>query len=91
MTLSAPTWHERAAALKIDGRMLIDGERRAAASGETFECRSPIDGRLLGAVARGRSADIDAAVASARTAFDDQRWAGKPPAARKKVLQRFAE
>jgi gamma-glutamyl-gamma-aminobutyraldehyde dehydrogenase len=86
-----PAWRERAAALKIDGRMLIDGERRDAADGESFECRSPIDGRLLGAVARGRSADVDAAVASARAAFEARRWAGQPPAARKKVLQRFAE
>jgi gamma-glutamyl-gamma-aminobutyraldehyde dehydrogenase len=84
-------WRERAAALKIDGRMLIDGERRAAADGESFECHSPIDGRLLGAVARGRVTDIAAAVASARTAFEARHWAGQPPAARKKVLQRFAE
>jgi gamma-glutamyl-gamma-aminobutyraldehyde dehydrogenase len=85
------SWHERAAALRVDGRMVIDGERRASASGETFDCASPIDGRLLGAVARGRDADIDAAVRSARAAFDDGRWAGKPPAVRKKLLLRFAE
>ena len=66
MDKTAVNWHERAAALRIDGR-------------------------LLGAVARGRQADIDAAVAAARTAFDAGRWAGQPPAARKKVLQRFAE
>jgi acyl-CoA reductase-like NAD-dependent aldehyde dehydrogenase len=87
----APDWHERAAAARIDGRMVIDGERRAAAAGETFDCLSPIDGRNLGAVARARAADVDAAVKSARAAFDDQRWAGKPPAARKKILQRFAD
>ena len=39
----------------------------------------------------GRTADIDRAVASARAAFADARWAGKAPAVRKKVLQRFAE
>ena len=39
----------------------------------------------------GREADIDAAVKSARAAFDDGRWCGKPPAARKKILQRFAD
>ena len=49
------------------------------------------DGRNLGPVARGRGADIDLAVASARAAFDDGRWARKAPAARKKVLQRFAD
>ena len=91
MSIATPNWHERAAALRIDGRAVIDGERRDAASGETFACLSPIDGRLLGAVARGAAADVDAAVASARAAFDDGRWAGKPPAVRKKLLQRFAE
>ncbi|HZE90576.1 MAG TPA: aldehyde dehydrogenase [Rhizobacter sp.] len=84
-------WHERAAALRIDGRCVIDGQRRAAGSGETFDCRSPIDGRLLGQVARGRSADIDAAVGSARAAFERGSWAHQPPAARKRVLLRFAE
>ena len=89
--MSAIDWHARAAALAFDGRALIGGRRVAAASGETFDCLSPIDGRLLTSVARGRSADIDAAVASARAAFDDRRWAGQPPASRKKVLQRFAD
>ncbi len=86
-----PDWHAAAAALRPDGRMLIDGQRRAAASGQTFSCRSPIDGRSLVEVARGAAADVDAAVASARQAFEQRRWAGKPPAARKKVLQKFAE
>ena len=85
------SWHERAAALRMDGRCLIEGQRCAAASGETFAKHSPIDGRLLGPVARGRAADVDAAVASARAAFEDGRWAGKPPAVRKRILQRFAD
>jgi gamma-glutamyl-gamma-aminobutyraldehyde dehydrogenase len=59
-------WHERAAAVRIDGRP-------------------------LGEVARGRMADVDAAVRSARAAFADGRWAHKAPAARKRILQRFAE
>ena len=89
--MNAPEWHARAAALRPDGRCLIDGERRAAVSGETFSSPSPIDGRLLSPVARGTQADIDAAVGAARRAFDDRRWAGQPPAARKKVLLAFAE
>ncbi|MBC7731339.1 MAG: aldehyde dehydrogenase [Bacteriovorax sp.] len=84
-------WHARAAEIALDGRALIAGKRVAAVTGETFDCISPINGRLLTQVARGRAADIDAAVASARAAFEDRRWAGQPPAARKKVLQRFAE
>jgi acyl-CoA reductase-like NAD-dependent aldehyde dehydrogenase len=84
-------WRARAAALAFDGRAVIGGRRVAAASGETFDCISPIDSRVLTPIARGHAADIDAAVASARAAFDDRRWAGKPPAVRKKVLQKFAE
>jgi gamma-glutamyl-gamma-aminobutyraldehyde dehydrogenase len=84
-------WHARAAALAIDGRALIAGQRVPAADGRSFDKASPIDGRHLAAVARGAAADVDAAVAAARQAFDDARWAGQPPAARKRVLLRFAE
>lgn len=84
-------WRQRAAALRPDGRAFIAGRRVASASGETFDCVSPIDGRVLGPVARCRAEDIDAAVAAARKAFDDGRWAGKPPAQRKRILLRFAE
>lgn len=89
-THEAIDWHARAAALKIDGRALING-RRVDGGGETFAKHSPIDGRLLGPVARGQAADIDAAVRAARAAFEAGRWAGQAPARRKRVLQRFAE
>jgi acyl-CoA reductase-like NAD-dependent aldehyde dehydrogenase len=89
--VTAPDWTERATRVAIDGRCVIDGQRRAAAAGETFVKTSPIDGRVLAEVSRGREADVDLAVRSARAAFDDGRWAGKSPAARKKLLQRFAD
>ena len=91
MSTMSVDWHARAAALRFDGRAVVNGQRVAAQSGETFDCVSPIDGRVLTAVARGRAADVDAAVAAARAAFDDRRWAGQSPAARKKVLIKFAE
>lgn len=84
-------WHTRAAELTIDGRAFINGERVWAISGQQFENLSPIDGRLLGQVARCDSADVDAAVIAARAAFDDRRWAGKSPAQRKRVLIKFAD
>ena len=89
--MNAIDWHARAAAVTLDGRALIGGKRVAAQNGETFDCVSPIHGRTLAAVARGRAPDIDAAVAAARAAFDDRRWSGMAPAARKKVLIRFAD
>ena len=91
MTTATSSWAERATSLRLDGRLFIDGERRDTRSGETFAKHSPIDARLLGPVARGVAADVDAAVRSARAAFEDGRWAAKSPAQRKKILQRFSE
>jgi gamma-glutamyl-gamma-aminobutyraldehyde dehydrogenase/4-guanidinobutyraldehyde dehydrogenase/NAD-dependent aldehyde dehydrogenase len=87
----APNWHERATTMAVDGRAWINGQRVAAVSGLTFDDHSPIDGRLLAQVARGDVADIDAAVAAARAAFEDGRWAGKSPAQRKRTLIKFAD
>jgi len=92
-------WHDRADALiadgrhdgRLSGRLFIEGQRVDAVGEETFACHSPIDGRHLAEVARGREADVDLAVLSARRAFDDGRWARRAPAERKRVLQRFAE
>ena len=84
-------WRTAVATLNMDGRAFIDGERVDAAGGETFEVFSPVDGRLLTLAARGRAADIDRAVAAARAAFADGRWARLAPARRKQILQRFAD
>ena len=76
---------------QFDGRALIDGQRVWSASRSTFDCLSPVDGRLLTQVARCDAADIDAAVRAARAAFDDQRWCGLAPAERKRTMIRFAD
>ncbi|HEY1043528.1 MAG TPA: aldehyde dehydrogenase [Telluria sp.] len=89
--MSTTTWHDRAATLAIDGRAFIDGKRVDARSGKRFDCLSPIDGRKLAEVARCEAADVDAAVASARAAFEDRRWAGVAPSERKRTLVRFAD
>jgi 4-guanidinobutyraldehyde dehydrogenase/NAD-dependent aldehyde dehydrogenase len=87
----ANSWHERAETVRIDGRALIDGKRVDAIKGARFDCLSPIDGRKLAEVARCDALDVDAAVASARAAFEDGRWAGMAPAARKRVLVKLAD
>ena len=79
------------AQLTLDGRALINGLRVGAKSGAVFDCVSPIDGKVLTQAARCGGADIDAAVACARAAFDDRRWAGMAPAQRKRVLIKFAD
>jgi gamma-glutamyl-gamma-aminobutyraldehyde dehydrogenase/4-guanidinobutyraldehyde dehydrogenase/NAD-dependent aldehyde dehydrogenase len=89
--MTTQSWHERANAVRIDGRALVGGRRVDAASGLTFDCISPVDGRKLAEVARCESRDVDTAVANARAAFEDGRWAGKAPAERKRTLVRFAD
>ncbi len=55
-TLTRADWEQRARELKIEGRAYINGEYTAAVSNETFECISPVDGRLLAQVASCDSA-----------------------------------
>jgi len=83
-------WQDKAATLSIEGRAFIDGAYRDAWSGRTFDCVSPIDGRVLASVADCGAADVDAAIAAARRAFDAQVWAGLNPRARKAILLRWA-
>ena len=84
-------WHQRAKALKIDGRAFINGKRVDAVDGAKFECLSPIDNRKLADVASCKAADIDLAVIAARTAFNDRRWAGLSPRERKQIMIKFAD
>jgi gamma-glutamyl-gamma-aminobutyraldehyde dehydrogenase/4-guanidinobutyraldehyde dehydrogenase/NAD-dependent aldehyde dehydrogenase len=75
----------------FDGRALINGQRVAAADGQTFDCISPVDGRLLTTVARCGQADVDAAVAVARAAFEAGKWSRMAPAQRKRIMIKFAD
>ncbi|ABE35009.1 aldehyde dehydrogenase family protein [Paraburkholderia xenovorans LB400] len=83
-------WQDKAATLSIEGRAFIDGEYRDAEGGRTFDCLSPIDGKLLAKVADSGAADVDAAVSAARRAFDSGVWSGLNPRQRKAILLRWA-
>jgi 4-guanidinobutyraldehyde dehydrogenase/NAD-dependent aldehyde dehydrogenase len=85
------TWLARARALKPRTQAFIAGRYVDAASGETFECVNPATGGVLAEVASCGTADVDAAVAAARRAFEAGHWSRMAPAARKRVLRRFAE
>ena len=69
----------------------IGGKQVDASDGNVMANTSPIDGKPLGALARGTHEDIDRAVASARAAYEDGRWSGMAPAARKEILHRVAD
>ena len=84
-------WRARARDLTPEWRAWIDGRYVAAVSGETFDCVSPVDGRVLAGVASTDVADVDRAVAAARRTFERGDWSRLPPRERKRVLLRFAE
>ena len=88
--LTHEDWLARAARLQITTGLFIDGRHVPAKAGETFECVNPATGAVLAHMARGQAADIDIAVANARTAWNDRRWRGLVPRARMDVLLRFA-
>jgi aldehyde dehydrogenase (NAD+) len=54
--------------------MLIGGELVAAASGATFDNINPTTEDVIGSVTDGAAADMDRAIAAARTAFDTTSW-----------------
>ena len=92
--MTTPTlsiWEARAQTLKIEGRAFIGGDYTHAIEGETFNCLSPIDGRLLARVASCSAADADHAVEVARATFDSGVWSRMAPADRKQVMIRFGD
>ncbi|MFE4679972.1 aldehyde dehydrogenase [Streptomyces sp. NPDC056721] len=75
------------AGVTVDTRHWIGGERVASAG--TFVDVSPIDGSVLGEIARGTAAEASAAVAAARAAFPG--WAATPRAERARILHAVAD
>lgn len=84
-------WQAMADGLDLRTRAFIDGQYVDAADGRTFDCTSPIDGRVLGQVARCGQADVERAVRAARRSFDAGHWSRAKPARRKKTLQKLVE
>ena len=70
--------------------LLIDGRRVPAASGRYFDTLDPATEQVIARVAAGDSADVDAAVRSARAAFDGA-WGQMRASDRGQLLLRFAE
>jgi len=90
-TTTLEYWVNKAASLTIESRAFINGEYVDALSGETFDCVSPIDRKVLAKVASCSNDDVDAAVKAARSAFNSGVWSDKAPAERKSILLRFSQ
>lgn len=84
-------WQSQFDALKPRTGIFIDGAFRDAAKGGRFVRRRPMDGIDGYEAARGTAEDVDAAVASAKRAFDDKRWRGKDPLEKKQIMLKWAE
>ena len=72
-------------------RHYIDGEFRESVAGGTFTTLDPATNEPITEASDGQAADVDAAVAAARRAFDEGPWPGMKAAERAKVLRRIAE
>ena len=79
------------AKLAIPAEAFINGKFVKAASGKTFDCESPIDGRVLAKLPACDAADADLAVKAARQAFNKGLWRNMNPFKRKAVLLKFAD
>ncbi len=65
----------------------IDGQERAADSGELFDKLNPHNGQILCRVSRSRAADVHRAVAAAKRA--QPAWADTPPVQRGMILHKI--
>ncbi|GAA4558920.1 aldehyde dehydrogenase [Streptomyces collinus] len=83
-------WLRRAKAFQLSGAHHIDGAEEAG-GGAVFPVVSPRDGRVVADVADGGAAEVDAAVAAARRAFDTGPWPRLAPAERGRALLRLAD
>ncbi|MBL7249901.1 aldehyde dehydrogenase family protein [Alloalcanivorax sp. C16-2] len=66
----------------------IGGDWTAAASGEYLDVLDPANGLRLAEIARGGAQEVDAAVASARSALPG--WCERPPVERSRILSAIA-
>ncbi|MCG7631582.1 aldehyde dehydrogenase [Gordonia McavH-238-E] len=69
----------------------IDGGWRAPSGSATIPVISPLTEEEFGSVPEATTADVDAAVAAARTAFRSSGWRDLSPADRAAHLRRFAD
>ncbi|PWB98048.1 aldehyde dehydrogenase [Salinibacterium hongtaonis] len=80
---------DTASATGISNLALIGGERRGASDGATIDVINPSNGQVITTIPRLTAADVDDAVAAAKSAFPA--WAALEPLQRAKYLDRLAD
>lgn len=71
-------------------KCLIGGRWLAPAGGQTLPLENPSTGEVIGAIARGTGADVDAAVAAAEAALKGE-WGRMPAFERGRILTRIGQ
>ena len=84
-------WHRIAEALRPETRLLIDGQFRAAADGQTLASVNPATGTVVANIACGNAADIEAACDAAAKRFRQGVWSRMRLRQRVDILTRFSE
>ncbi|VWX50611.1 aldehyde dehydrogenase [Novosphingobium sp. 9U] len=74
-----------------DWKMLIDGEWLDGSTQDWLDVRDPATGEVIARAPAGGAADIHAAVAAAKAAFDDRRWLNLGAEERSRRLWRVAD
>jgi acyl-CoA reductase-like NAD-dependent aldehyde dehydrogenase len=69
----------------------VDGEFRDSADSSVSAVVDPSTGHQIFTIPTGCDGDVNFAVESARTSFEDGRWSRIPPSERKCILNRLAE
>ncbi len=72
-------------------KMFINGQWCDAHAGKTFESINPYSGKVWATAPDAGAADVDAAVAAARDAFDNGPWGRMTGTERARLIRRFAE
>jgi len=71
--------------------LFINNEWVPSTHGATLVVEDPSTGREVGRIVDASDADVDRAVAAARTAFDDGRWSNLPPKVRERIINKLAD
>jgi aldehyde dehydrogenase (NAD+) len=71
-------------------QLFINGRWTPALAGEQLDTRNPANGKVLATLARGRQADVDAAVAAAQKAFEGP-WRRFNPSQRQALLNKVSQ
>jgi acyl-CoA reductase-like NAD-dependent aldehyde dehydrogenase len=98
MTAAADTANALPDALGAEAReflarrqqLLIGDERPDAADGATFATLDPSSGREIATVAQAGAEDVARAVAAARAAFEERKWASMPATGRERLMHALA-